>query len=152
MTDRSRPNTAIVLRWLTKNESATFTIGDIETDLELTRRQITTALHGLAGHGLEGQLENVGRGTWRYVKGTTMGADETTGKRPAQIEAVKYSIFDDGIGRTEVPLGWSTSITIISKITGSQGTRYTAITESGTYIQIEPLFGFETLGSAAPTE
>jgi hypothetical protein len=94
---------------------------------ELTRRQITSALHGLAQGALEGQLKNVGKGLWRYAP---------DGVPPLTIGQV-----------FEIPLGYRTEIEVVGVLRTTQGLEYLCMTALGTVFKAIPIISLEhTLG------
>lgn len=66
MNDRQQPIKEIVLSWLNEHGGGPFPIGSVAEETDLSRRQVTTALHSLADHGLAGSLERTGKGIWVY--------------------------------------------------------------------------------------
>ena len=115
-----------------------FTVADILDDVEdLTRRQVTSTLGGLACYGLSGQLDNVTDDEWMY----------------ATDDAV-FEVVDDshrqykppaGAPR-EVPVGWNSNITVISRkrIAGREFS-YVVKSADGVLLEMQVIDSIESL-------
>lgn len=55
-----------VIEWLIDRGPGQFTVTSLGEELELTRRQVLNALHGLANSGLSDQLTRGVSGMWEY--------------------------------------------------------------------------------------
>jgi hypothetical protein len=151
MADTPQPIIGRVLRWLNEHGSGTYPIGQINEDLpDLTRRQITSALHGLNSYGLTDRLENVGKGVWRYTPidrvahsddGNTLISDDGTIR-------YDYRVSDGAV--VEVPVGWQGTITVISKQRLGGGWTYLLRTGTGVILRAEMVHEMQTLTDTEP--
>ena len=123
------------------NPGETFGLSRLDAAIDgLTRRQITTALHSLSEHGLNGQLENVGKGLWSYQP---IGAPMR--EWLSDDASVDYDVESTEEGIVDLPLGWRTQITVISKAVDTTGATYVCQTDEGTLLRVIPYIRVRSL-------
>jgi hypothetical protein len=137
MTDARPTITAEVLEWIVSTGPGVLTIGGVCADLpHLTRRQVTSALHGLAEHGLEHQLHNVGKGLWRYSLGDAVDAFP---------DSRKYQYHWPSSRPRELTLGEVLpEMRVIAIRRSSHGLTYMSRDDDGAMYLIEPIFEVES--------
>jgi hypothetical protein len=137
MTDARPTITAEVLEWIVSTGPGVLTIGGVCGDLpHLTRRQVTSALHGLAEHGLQHQLHNVGKGLWRYSLGDAV--DAFPDSRKYQYRWPSSRPRDLTLGEV-LP-----EMRVIATRRSSHGLTYMSRDDDGAMYLIEPIFEVES--------
>lgn len=137
MADSKPTITSEVLEWVISNGSGVLTIGNICADLpHLSRRQVTSALHGLAEHGLEHQLHNVGKGLWRY--GISDAGDAFPDSRTYEYHWPSARPRDLTLGEV-LP-----EMLVVATRRSSHGMSYMSRDDSGAMYLIEPIFEVES--------
>lgn len=123
-----------------------FHASEIADELGLEQRQVTTALHGLNDYGLSGgQLENVGKGRWQYNPRAAVPVVEgprSAGAIQGREGHHHHYRWPIGIPR-DVPIGWTTTVTVVSKRNRGGRMEYIAVTERGAAIYVEPIYDAE---------
>ena len=139
-----------VLRWLNGRGVGTFSIGTVAEECDLERRQVTTALHSLAEHGLTDQLERVGKGLWSFAPTQTISSTLPTGITAQNPEGTQFTYaWPDELLR-EVPVGWQSEFTVVSKQNINGRIEYNLLTKDGGLLRAIPVYTLEAL--TAPNE
>jgi len=150
MAEKAQPIIGRVLMWLNEHGSGMYPIGQINEDLpDLTRRQITSALHGLNSYGLTDRLENIGKGVWRYTPIEPAPSDDPDTVL-SDDGTIRYDFhFPDG-AVDEVPVGWQGTVTVISRQRSESGWTYLVRTGSGVVLKAEIVYEMESLVNNDP--
>lgn len=144
------PNTAnykeVVLNWLNHKGAGTYSIGTISEDVDedMTRRQVTTALHGLVDRGLTGRLENVGKGLWEFTDHQAPLLYGTAGQNISDAKGVGLYRWPIESSQIKV-VGESLGEGIIIRIQrDSRGLHYTVRSNDGALFDVMPIYEIET--------
>ena len=135
--DAMKTNKDLVWEWLDNHGTGRYAVDEIDAGIpELDRRQIITALHGLTDYALRDRLENIGRGRWRFTEDRPR--ELRAAPNGATEQTFTYS-WPDHLPR-EVPLGWEFEAHIVSKRYINGRWVYTALTDSGAALMLEPIY------------